>query len=115
MSDALTALDASSRHLADLVRGLDDEAVASPAYPSEWSIGDTLSHLGSGAVIFRRRVDDSLAERETPDDFAPSVWDEWDAKSPRQQADDVLVADRALVDRLLGLTDAERASLRVSM
>jgi uncharacterized protein (TIGR03083 family) len=114
MERQLAALDASARHLADLVRDLDDDALSSSAYPSEWSIADVLSHLGSGAAIFRRRVDDALAGRATPDDFAPSVWDEWNAKTPRQQAEDALAADRDLVDRFGALTDDERAGLRIS-
>ena len=39
--------------------------------------------------------EDVRAGRETPDDFAPSVWDEWNAKTPRAQADDALAADEA--------------------
>ena len=37
---------------------LDDDALVRPAYPSEWSIADVLSHIGSGAVIFGRILDD---------------------------------------------------------
>ena len=115
MERPLAALDASARRLADLVRDLDDDAVASPAYPSEWSIAQVLSHLGSGAVISARRVDDALADSDTPDDFAQSVWDVWNAKAPRAQVDDALVADRALVDRLAALTEDERSRLHLSM
>jgi uncharacterized protein (TIGR03083 family) len=113
MERQLAALDASARHLADLVRGLDDEALTAPAYPSEWSVADVLSHLGSGAEIFRRRVEDGLAGRPTPDDFAQPMWDEWNAKPPRQQADDSLVADRGLVDRFGSLSDDEQVALRI--
>src|SRR5687768_6139101 len=77
MTDALAALDSSVRRLADLVRPLDDDALARPAYPSEWSIADVLSHIGSGAVIFGRLLADGLAGTPTPDDFNPSVWDRW--------------------------------------
>ena len=46
-------------------RSTPDSCTAS-AYPSEWTIADTLSHVGSGAVIFLRLVDDALAGVETP-------------------------------------------------
>jgi uncharacterized protein (TIGR03083 family) len=113
MEQQLAALDASARHLADLVHGMDDEALTSPAYPSEWSIADVLSHLGSGAEIFRRRVDDAVAGRTTPDDFAQPIWDEWNAKPPRQQAEDLLVVDRDLIGRFGSLSDHERTELRI--
>jgi hypothetical protein len=57
-------------------------------YPSEWSVADVLSHLGSGAVITHRRLEDALAGRKTPDDFALGVWDEWNAKGPLAQRAD---------------------------
>lgn len=59
-----------------------------------------LSHLGSGAVITQRRLEDTLAGRETPDDHAPSVWEEWNAKTPSEQRRDALGADAALLTRL---------------
>ena len=85
-----------------------------PAYPSEWTIADTLSHLGSGAVIFLRMLEDSLAGEATPADMAPAVWDVWNAKSPAEQATDSLQADAALLGHLEGLTEAERARVVVS-
>ena len=74
-----------------------------------------LSHLGSGAVIMRRRLEDIRAGRETPDDFAPSVWDEWNAKTPRAQADDALVADEAVLQALEAVDEGERARLTFPM
>jgi hypothetical protein len=100
----LHALSASADRLRALVTPLDDAALEQGAYPSEWTIADVLSHLGSGAVIQQRRLDDALAGRPTPDDIGPPVWDEWNAKSPRAKADDGLRADRALVDRIAAVT-----------
>ncbi len=93
-----------------VVGGLDGAQLTGPAYPTEWTVADVLSHLGSGAVILLRRLDDILADVATPDDAAQVVWDEWNAKAPGAQAADALVADRALLDRLEGLTDEERDS-----
>ena len=98
-----------------MVGPLDPARSDGPAYPTDWTIADTLSHLGSGAVIFLRLVDDSLAGLDTPGDAFPAVWDEWNAKPPGQQGADALVADRALLDRLEGLDDDERRRLRTTL
>jgi uncharacterized protein (TIGR03083 family) len=111
----LRALEASADRLRALVLPLDDAALEQSAYPTEWTIADVLSHLGSGAVIQQRRLEDALAGRPTPDDVGPPVWDEWNAKSPRAQADDSLVADRALVERIASVTDAEAAAVRIAL
>jgi hypothetical protein len=67
---------------------------------SEWTIAQVLSHLGSSAVITQRRLEDALAGQDTPEDFAPGVWDTWNAKSPVAQRDDALAADTALLARI---------------
>ena len=90
---------------------MDDAQVASPSYCDGWSIAQVLSHLGSGAVIFRRSLEDVRAGTATPDDFNPSVWDEWNAKSPRAQADDALVADEAVTGAIEAVDESERARL----
>jgi uncharacterized protein (TIGR03083 family) len=115
MTDPLATLQASSARLRGLTGGLDAGQLEAPAYPSEWSIAQVLSHLGSGAVIGRRALDDGLTGADTPEDFAPSTWAVWNAKSPAQQANDGLAADRALVERYGALTDDERARVRVSL
>ena len=87
---------------------LTDHELLGRAYPSEWTIADVLSHLGSGAVISRRRLADVLAGTDTPDDFAQGVWDEWNAKTPAAQRTDALAADTALLDALEALSPVER-------
>jgi uncharacterized protein (TIGR03083 family) len=115
MTERLEALHGSVERLHDVVEGLDPEALATRAYPSEWTIADVLSHLGSGAEILQRRLDDSLAGVATPDDAAPGVWDVWNAKTPEAQAADAMVADRALLDRLEGLGDEDRQRFQFAM
>ena len=51
----------------------------------------------------------------TPEDFAPGVWDEWNAKSPRAKTDDALVSDRALLEALEAVGDDERTALTFSV
>jgi uncharacterized protein (TIGR03083 family) len=115
INSRLRALHLSVDRLRDLVSGLGDDQLTAQAYPSEWTVADVLSHIGSGAVIMRRRMEDSLVGASTPEDFAPGVWDVWNAKSPSAKRDDALAADGALVDRIDSLTEAERSSFRFSM
>jgi uncharacterized protein (TIGR03083 family) len=116
MADArVEALRSSVARLRDLVSTMDDAELTSPAYPSEWSIADVLSHIGSGAIIMRRRLEDTLAGTHTPDDFAPGVWDTWNAKMPAAQRDDALAADAALLERIDSVTGHEREGFSFRM
>jgi len=115
MPDPLEALTTSVRRLHGIAAPLSPAQLDQPAYPSEWSVAQTLSHIGSGAVIMRSRIDDLLAGVETDDGFAPSVWDEWNAKTPEAMRTDALAADAALLERLASLTDEERAGFRFQL
>jgi uncharacterized protein (TIGR03083 family) len=111
----VAALRSSVSRLRDVVSRLGDADVTRRAYPAEWTIADVLSHLGSGAVITQRRLEDTLAGTPTPDDFAPGVWDEWNAKTPVAQRDDALAADAALLARLEAVTSEEAGRLTFAM
>jgi uncharacterized protein (TIGR03083 family) len=111
----LAALDRSVARLAQLARTLDDADVTGQAYPAEWTIAQTFSHLGSGAEIMRRRVESIIAGRELPGDFMQEVWDEWNARSPVAQRDDAGASDAALMAVLHGATDAQRAAFTMSL
>ncbi len=115
MENPVGALRASVDRLHALVSGLDDAQLTALSYCNDWSIAQVLSHLGSGAVISRRALQDVRAGDETPEDFNQSVWDEWNAKSPRDQADDALAADEALTQALESVDESERATLTFSM
>jgi uncharacterized protein (TIGR03083 family) len=115
VSARLDALRASVERLERRVAALSDADLVAPAYPSEWTVADVLSHIGSSSVIWQRRLDDGLAGLATPEDFQMAVWAEWDAKPPRSKADDGIAADRRVLDRLLSLTDDDRARVRVTM
>jgi uncharacterized protein (TIGR03083 family) len=115
MEATLSALRASAERLRAMATALDGAQLIGASYDSDWTIADVLSHLGSGAVIMRRRLEDAQAGTETPDDFAPTVWDEWNAKAPRAKADDALVADWALVEAFEGVGDDQRTALSFSL
>ena len=97
----IEALAASAQLLAALVEPLTPDQLRQHAYPSEWTIADVLSHLGSGGVITRGSLDGDDVEMQ-------AIWDEWNARSPDQQAADALDADRTVLTRLASLTPEDR-------
>lgn len=108
MASALDALEHSVNHLRSTVEVMTEDQYVASAHPTEWTVAHVMSHLGSAAIISKRGIDDSLAGRETPPDFNQSVWDVWNAKTPHAQVTDSLDADRALLERMQGLTPDER-------
>lgn len=85
MAEHLTALATSVSRLGHLVEDLGPDGLARPAYPSEWTIAQVLSHLGSGAVITGLRLDAAIAGRDLDMGVVQSVWDGWNSKSPTAQ------------------------------
>jgi uncharacterized protein (TIGR03083 family) len=115
MSSPTEALKSSMERLRGIVESLSDEQLRAPAYPTEWTVADVLSHLGSGAVIFVRQVDDALNDTPTPAAFSRSVWNEWDNKSPQEQSVGVLVADHAVVARIDTLSAQDKGKIKISL
>lgn len=113
--DQLVALRASVTRLNAIVSGFDPDQLRAQAYPKEWSIAGVLSHLGSSAVVQEARLDAALAGTELDDAFVHGIWDEWNAKNPDAQAADGLRLDRALLERLESLDDAERARVQYTL
>jgi uncharacterized protein (TIGR03083 family) len=95
----LAVLRASVTRLRAIVGGFDPDQYTRRAYPSEWTVADVLSHLGSSAVIFRGRLEAGLGGPAFTDDMAQPIWDEWNAKSPAAKVADGLAADNALLER----------------
>ena len=115
MPDAINALRSSVDRLADLAHSLDDTDIVRKAYPKEWTIADVMSHLGSGAVIARRRLQASLDNVEPSDDFNQTVWDEWNAKSPRAKANDAVTADAEMMSAFEATRPDDRARFKATM
>ena len=115
MTNRLHLLRQSVEHLGDVASRIDPAAYTSPAYPREWSIADTFSHLGSGAVISERRFEDTLEPRESDPTFNTSVWDTWNAKDPVAQVRDALVSDVSLLTRLEASSKEQRQDFHFTM
>lgn len=112
MIDQLHALHSSAERLRAIVESLEPEQLTGPSYASEWTIADTLSHLGSGATIMRSTLDAAVSGTPVADGFNQSVWDEWNAKSPADQAAGVIAADHAFLERVGALSEEEQASVQ---
>jgi uncharacterized protein (TIGR03083 family) len=112
----ISALRSTHDELAAVVRGLGDEQLLAPSGASQWPVAQVLSHLGSGAEIGLATVRAALGTGEAPGDgFNQSVWDRWNAMSPREQADGFLAADAATLEAFEAMTPEQRADLRVSL
>jgi uncharacterized protein (TIGR03083 family) len=110
------AVRASHDRLVGIVAGLDSEGLRARSYDTDWSVADVLSHLGSGAEISALTLTAGLAGGESPtlDDCTP-IWDEWNARTPEEQAERSVAANEAMVGRAESLTPAERAAFHVMM
>lgn len=115
MKESLKALHNSVAHLGEVIEKIEPDKYTDSAYPKEWTIADTMSHLGSGAVITSQNFDNILSGAEADPDFSKSTWDEWNAKDPAAQVADALVADAALLDRLQMLDEEGRDKFEFSM
>jgi uncharacterized protein (TIGR03083 family) len=115
MGDSIEALRLSVDRLQSIAAVLDGDQLTARAYPSEWTISQVLSHLGSAAVIFRGRIEAGVKGEQFDDDFAPKVWDEWNAKTPAEQAKDGLAEDRSLLDYVTDLPVEDRVRVKSSM
>jgi uncharacterized protein (TIGR03083 family) len=112
----IDALRHSHDRLQAVVAPLLPGQLEQPAYPSEWSIAQVLSHLGSQAEIFGLWLDAGLSGTEPPgrEAFGP-IWDKWNARSPQEQAVNALTADQAAVERFESLDADQLAGLRLKL
>jgi uncharacterized protein (TIGR03083 family) len=109
--DPIAALRASHERLRSTMAALTPDEIRAPAYPSEWSIAQVLSHLGSGAEIMTLAVDQAPAS--VPRESYPPIWDRWNAKNPDAQVADGLASDGALVARIESLAGDAAARYQV--
>ncbi|MDP9842110.1 maleylpyruvate isomerase family mycothiol-dependent enzyme [Streptosporangium lutulentum] len=112
----IAALRTNHDDLSALVRGLDAEDLNRPSAASEWTVAQVLSHLGSGAEIGLASLRAALAGQDAPgQDFNQSVWDRWNAKGPKEHAEDFLSADAELVAAYESLDADTRRQLQIKL
>jgi len=107
MSDPTVWLEAVRRshdRLSNLVTPLGAPELRRQSGSSEWTVAQVLSHLGSQAEIFSLFVESGLGGGAGPPQEAfEAIWDEWNARSPEDQASRSFAANEALVARIEGL------------
>jgi uncharacterized protein (TIGR03083 family) len=102
----IDVLAGSHDRICDLVGELDADGLRRPSCCSEWSIAQVLSHLGSGAEIFKVMLDAVVSGEPTPGREAMQpIWNRWDALRPEEQAEEFLSTDGQLVETLENLGD----------
>ena len=112
----ISALRHSHDRLRASVEPLGPDQLTQRSYPSEWTIAQVLSHLGSQAEIFGLMLQAGLAGQEPPgrEEFPP-IWDRWNAKDPQAQATDAVRADQATLERMESMDADERERLHLKL
>lgn len=99
-------LAGSHDRICDLVSELDADGLRQPSRCSDWTIAQVLSHLGSGAELFKAMLDAVIAGEPAPGrEFMPPVWERWNALGPEEQAEEFLAVDGQLIETLENLGD----------
>ncbi len=98
---SIAALRSSHNRLRAVTESLSPEQLRQRGYPSEWSIAQVLSHLGSGAEISTLVLEAGLAGQDPPPSEAyPPIWDRWNGRTPDEQARDAVETDGRLVEKI---------------
>ncbi len=112
----IAVLRAGHDDLVAFVAGLGADGPTHPSAATEWTVAQVLSHLGSGAEITLAGLNVALTgEDNRGENFNPSVWDRWNAKTPQAMADDFVTSNEALVSRYESIDAATRESLRIDL
>src|ERR1035441_9036650 len=116
-ADVLLAAVRNSRaRLVKTVTSLTPEQLREQSYDNEWSIARVLSHIGTGSVLFKLILQAGLeGEPAPPMDLMPPIWEEWNAKSPEEQAHDGLAADGEYLAALESLTAQQCADWQLDL
>ncbi len=112
----LRALRASHERLAALVKGMTPEQLTGPAYPTEWSVAQTLSHIGSSAEVFRLITDAGLSGGEAPGrEVMVAIWQRWNALPAEAQAAGCVAANERLLRHWESLEVQELAGFHLAV
>lgn len=105
----LAALRNSRARLVEVATPLTAEQVREQSYDTDWSIAQVLSHMATGSIFFKFILEAGLAGEPAPGiDVMRPIWDEWNAKSPDDQARDAVVTDGALLAAFEALDAQQR-------
>lgn len=113
VDQVIVSLHQHHDRLVGVVDGLGDEQLVAPSGASQWRICDVLSHLGSGSEIMLRPLAAAVVGAQAPASDNRSIWDRWDAMSPRDQARGFIDHDAVLVETLEALTPEQRDAVTI--
>jgi uncharacterized protein (TIGR03083 family) len=112
----INALQTGHEQLVPLIDDLSEQQLTTPTFIGEWTVAQVLSHMGSGAVIFRKTLGAALTGQPNPGpDSNQAVWAEWDAMGPVEQRDGFLRADQELLDGIAKIAEPTRDTLRIDV
>jgi uncharacterized protein (TIGR03083 family) len=113
---AIAALRTGYDRLAELVEKFSDTDLTGPSGAAEWDISQVLSHLGSGAEIMTATIRAAFdGNPALGGDFNQSVWDRWNASTPRERADGFLEKNETLTALFESLDPTQREDLRIDL
>lgn len=119
MSDAaraIAALHAGADQLDPLVRELTPSQLVGQSGAAEWDVSQVLSHLGSGADIWRAALDAAVAGQPVRGgDANRAVWARWNAMQPAERVPAYLDANAALLGWYDAFAPAVLDTLRVDL
>jgi uncharacterized protein (TIGR03083 family) len=110
----IAALRSEHDKLADLVRSLTDDQLATTSGADEWTVAQAISHLGSGAEIGRAPIA-RAAGATVPAEDNQAIWARWDSSEPRAQVEGFLEHDSRWLETVEALTPEQRSSLVVDL
>lgn len=110
----IEALRAEHDVLVALLPNLPDDSFSAPSGASEWTIGQVLSHLGSGAEIGRVPIAQAAGEDVAPVD-PHAVWARWDVADPVDQAAGFIEHNLRWLETVEALAAEQRDSLVVDL
>jgi len=110
----ISALRAEHDILLALIPNIPDDALTGPSGAADWTIAQTLSHLGSGAEISRKPIA-RAAGLAVDEEDNQAVWARWDGSSPIDQAAGFVGHDTAYLETVEGLTPEQRSALVVDL
>jgi len=114
-STVIAQLVESHERLARVLDQVGKEGLESPSACSDWTIGRTVAHIGSGAEIAQAGLAIGLAGGTSPVENAAmqAVWSAYDALDDSTATDRAMIANQSLLDAFAALSPTELRDVRV--
>ncbi|EWM11111.1 maleylpyruvate isomerase family mycothiol-dependent enzyme [Kutzneria sp. 744] len=112
----IAALRRGHDELVSRLAALGPDDIVRTSGSADWTVAQTVSHLGSGAVISKASLDAALAGDANPGmDFNKEVWARWDGMTPDEQVAAFPAVNEELVGAFEALDDRALVELRIDL